>query len=350
MVKKHKKTKGAGGKPHPKEGKGPMVQVTFNVPELLKNWDFSGAKPIIEAIEKERGSRLICLVYNDSPPVPSAIAPPVLGRLKRILSHLGKVDKIDIFLRSTGGRTEIPWRIVSLLREFTSDTIGVIVGDMALSGATHIAIAADELIMTAFSVISSVDPTRQHPLLPKNDKGQPIPTSVEDLKHCIRFIQEQLGESYHKQDLAVIISELFKYVDPLAIGALEQSYKLSRLITEKCLSSRKNPPNDEQVEKIVDKLSGGYFSHTFLISRAEIESDLGLPVVKPNEKLTDLIFKLNDYYLTQFNKTVLADQKTPGVLFRLGGFVQLMDMGSVIGTIFREDGQLISDPWLDFNL
>ena len=84
----------------------------------------------------------------------------------------------------------------------------------------------------------------------------PIPISVEDLRHCIRFIREQLEESYQKQNLALIISELFKYINPLAIGALEQSYNLSKLITRKSLGSRNVKLEDTQIEKIVLRVSG----------------------------------------------------------------------------------------------
>jgi hypothetical protein len=184
------------------------------------------ARPIIESLELKRpGSKLLVIVYNDSPPVPSILAPPALAPLMDILSLLGKVPQIDVFLRSTGGITEVPWRIVTIIREFT-DKLAVIVPSIALSGATHIAIAADELVMSPFAVLGSVDPTTNHPLLPKDAQGKPIPTSVENLKHCIKFIREQLGESYSQQNLALIISELFKYINPLALGALEQSYNL----------------------------------------------------------------------------------------------------------------------------
>jgi hypothetical protein len=329
-------------KPQPQEQK-------INFKDLLSQRNLGAGKPIIEAIERKRESKLICLVYNDAPPVPTMLTPAVLVPLEQILKGIGKVPRLDLFLRCTGGITEVPWRFVSLLREFTTEKLGVIVSRAALSGATHIAIAADELVMTPFSVISSVDPTRRHPLLPKDAEGRPIPTSVEDLKHCIKFIREQLGESYPNQNLALIISELFKYINPLALGALEQSYELSRLITSKCLKTRKVPLPDEQIVQIVEQLAGKYFSHTFLISRSEVESDLGLPITKPDDELSQLILELDNHYLQQFQEITRFIQPNGEAFFRVGGVMQTAENGWSIAMLYQKDGRIIFDQWIPFN-
>jgi hypothetical protein len=323
------------------------MQVEVNFPSLLQQLNIGGAKPLIQAIEEARGSRVMTLVYNDLPPLPTMLLPPVVHQFEKLLRHTGRVEKLDLFLRSTGGVTEVPWRIISLAREF-AETLGVIVCRIALSGATHIAIAADELVMTPYAALGSVDPTRNHPLLPKDKEGNPIPTSVEDLKHCIRFIKEQLGESYYNQNLAQIISELFKYIDPLAIGALEQSYNLSKLITRKCLGSRNEKLPDEQVEKIVKQLAGEYFSHSFLISRKEVEEDLGLDVVRPDDKLTQLIGDLENHYVSQFSRNIQVSPPKPEPLMRVGGVLQTADVGSIWAQVYLLNKQLIADPWMDF--
>jgi len=312
--------------------------------------DLGPARLLIESIERKRqGPRLLCIVYNDRGPLPAMLMPAALNPLTAILSRIGKVSGLDVFLRSTGGITEVPWRMVTLLREF-SDRLSIIVPSIALSGATHIAIAGDELIMTPFSVLGSVDPTRNHQLLPKDAAGKPIPTSVEDLKHCIKFIREQLEDSYQKQDLALIISELFKYINPLAIGALEQSYNLSKLITRKCLTTRKEPLTEEKINKIVDQLAGGYFSHSFLISRAEVVKDLGLPVTSPDAELTELISRLENHYVERFGKEPQPLPAPNSQFFvRLGGVIQIADNGWAIAQIIKQDGQLVVDAWIPFS-
>jgi hypothetical protein len=328
------------------------VQPAMSAPQidmgrLVQAFNLGSAKPIIEDLEQKRpGSKLLAIVYNDMPPAPSILAPAALMPLENILSSMGKIPQIDVFLRSTGGITEVPWRIVTMLREFT-DKLAVIVPSIALSGATHIAIAADELVMSPFAVLGSVDPTRNHPLLPKDAQGKPIPTSVEDLKHCIKFISGQLGESYPQQNLALIISELFKYINPLALGALEQSYNLSKLISRKCLKSRKQALTDEHIDAVVEQLAGGYFSHSFLISRSEVEGDLKLPVTKPGVEVSELILRLENHYVKQFQAKPIPVPNTQFIA-RIGGIIQIADKGGAIAQILRPDGQLVSDPWVSF--
>ena len=292
--------------PKPPPPVGAQTQaITLDAAQLLKQWNPKPAKALIEAIEQKRGHKLLCLVLNEAPPVPTALTQALLGPLIRLFRSLGKQPKLDLFLRTTGGVAEIPWRIVSLLREFT-DHLAVIVPSFAYSGGTHIAIAADELVLTPFSALGSVDPTRNHPMLPLDPKGtgKPISASVQDLKHCIRFIKEQLGDSYESQNLALIVSELFKYINPLALGALEQAYELSRLITRKVLQTRKLQLSDQQIEKIVESLAGQYFSHSFPISRAEVESDLELPVTRPDDDLLERVMALEQHFTDEFKRSV----------------------------------------------
>lgn len=278
-------SKGHQGKGPATGARGAVQQVqamatSLDAATFLKQLNLEASKPLIENIENKRQSRVLSLAYNES--IGAQLQPTVIGALEHILRSLGHVPRLDLFLISTGGMAEVPYRIVSLLREF-ADSLGIIVPRMALSGATHIAIAGDELVMTPFSCLGSVDPKRMHPLLPPDKDGNPIPTSVQELKHCVEFISDQLGDESTSHDLALIIGELFQHINPLAIGAMEQSYHLSRLITEKVLRKRKEPLEDEHIKKIVDALAGKYFSHSFLISRTDVETDLGLTVTRPDD-------------------------------------------------------------------
>jgi hypothetical protein len=325
----------------------PQQNSSTPVQTLANQLNIADASASIAAIEKKRTSRVICLTYNDQPPGGCVLAFAVTSALQPVLSEMGKVPKLDLILRTTGGAAELPWGIVSLLREF-SDELGVIVSGFALSGGCHIAIAADDLVMGPFSMLGPVDPTRNHPLLPKDAKGEPIPTSVQDLKHCIQFIREQLGENYAQQNLALIVSELFKYINPLALGALEQTYNLSRLITRKVLGTRRVKLRDEQVDKIVEILSGQFYSHAFLISREDVEKELGLSITRPDDELLRLMANLETQYLTEFQKAVPAAPNTQDPLVYVGGLLQTTGMGLAIAVVKKKDGTLVADSWLKF--
>lgn len=296
------------------------------------------ATDLIKAIEQKRQSRLICIVFNEHAQV--QLAPPMIEPLESVLENLGKVERLDVFLRSTGGIAEVPWRIVSLLREYT-DHLGIIISGFALSGGTHIAIAGDDLIMMPSSHLGPIDPTKQHPLLPRDPNGNPIPTSVQDLKDLVKFLEEQLGESFRD---AAIISELFKYINPLAIGALEQTYNLSRLITKKVLQTRKEKLSHEQIEKVQDTLASKYYSHGFYITRTDVESDLGLPVLRPDEELSEMIKSLLAYFKEQF-AIGYTDPKQSGVTARIAAFVQSSEEAWGVTQIMQGSG-IIADAWI----
>ena len=224
---------------HPPQGPPqppPQPQALFNVDfQALYNANKpAGSKALLDALGKERTGEMLSLVFVDFLPVNPMLMGDVTLQLEPTVVQMGKVEKLNLVLRSTGGIAEFPWRIVSILRAFC-DEFEVIVPRQAMSGATHIAISADNLVMGPLSALGSVDPTRNHPLLPLDKHGNPIPASVQDLRHCLEFVKRNVP----KHEVGPIVGQLFSLVNPLAIGAIEQSYELSRLITRRVLGTRK---------------------------------------------------------------------------------------------------------------
>ena len=123
--------------------------------------------------------------------------------------------------------------------------------------------------------------------------------------------------------MGAIVNELFNKVNPLAIGAIEQSYELSRLITRKVLATRKEKLPHDQINEITDRLAGKYFSHGYPISREEVVDDLGLQVTRtdPGDRLFDAIESLNTYYAGTFEKSVQVPAGPVPLTFRVTGFL-----------------------------
>lgn len=262
----------------------PLAQALQSIP-VGDNWS------LLDDLSQELKMPVLALYIGEG----YMLQPALLRPFYEVLESIGRTESLGLFLRSTGGITEVPWKIVSLLREY-SKNLTILVPEVAHSGATHITLAADTLIMTELSTLSSVDPTRRHPLLPKDKDGDPIPASVQDLKHCVTFIKEQLGKDHTGSDVATIIKELFGHVHPLALGAIEQSAELSKIVTRKVLATRRENLSTEHVEKIVEQLAGKYFSHVFPISREDVRRDLGLTVTDPSAGLKAKMEALLRYY------------------------------------------------------
>ena len=75
---------------------------------------------LIKKIEEIRGSTVICFLTSLRQNVPSIIAE---DSVRAFFDHLllcpsRPVAKLDIFLCSNGGSGTVPWRLVSLFREF----------------------------------------------------------------------------------------------------------------------------------------------------------------------------------------------------------------------------------------
>lgn len=319
-------------------------QFNLDLGQLFNANKPAGSKSLLDALAGERKGKIISLVLADFLPANPMLSGETVLQLEPLLVELGKVGKLDLFLRSTGGVAEIPWRIVSVIRSFCSD-FEAIIPRAAMSGATHVAIAADNLVMTPFSYLGSVDPTRNHPLLPRDPQGNLIPASVQDLKHCLEFVKRNVPEG---EPFGPIISQLFANVSPLAIGAIEQSYELSRLITNKVLGTRATKLPSDQVDDIVNRLAGKYFSHSYFISCDEVQNDLKLPVTKaePNDALFKLIESLNSYYTAAFQQQVQVPGAPIPLTFRVTGFVETLTSRRILCQVFGQNNQPVASTWM----
>lgn len=266
---------------------------------------------LIETIERERNSRLLAYFLHDK----AMIAEDAVLHLYDKLQAMGRQERLDLFFQSRGGFTEVTWKVISLLREF-GDHLGVIVPYRAHSGATLIALAADEIVMGPISELSSTDPARGHYLLPKGADGKPMRVSVQDLRRCVEFVKREAGEGTD------FIPALFEHIHPLAIGALEQSHELVRLIARKALLTHWDEvEKGEQIDKIVNTLNGRLYSHIYPLSRREAKEELGLPVVYPSPTLWQKIWTL---YLA-YQQVIQAERPVEGRLGAVQRYLCLIE-------------------------
>jgi hypothetical protein len=250
---------------------------------------------LIGHLQELRNSQILTLVTR--PDV--TMRGDIIGRIHKQLREIGRVPQIDLFLHSSGGQTEIPWRIITLIRDFC-DHFTVLIPAIAHSAATHLAMGADEIVMGPFSELSPVDPARSHPLLPRpKEEGPPLLVSVQDLRHCMEFIKREVGDS-SPESLAAILAALFDKIHPLAVGAIQQSYDLSRLISTKALSTHMDSEVEkEKIEQIVDAFSDKFFSHDYRIGWKEAK-EVGLKVTRADDELWETMWTLCKHYRAYF--------------------------------------------------
>ena len=265
---------------------------------------------LIKKIEEKRGSRVITYLTSDRQgPLNAKIAMDIIPIISKQLRNIGKTDKIDLFLYSNGGDTMVPWRLVSMAREYC-DKFSVLIPYKAHSAATMIALGADEIIMSDLSELSPIDPSTANmfnPQDPKNPQAR-IPISVEDVMAYFDLAKNKFGIK-NDEDLAKIFNKFVEsnpQIHPLALGNVNRTHNLIRVLAKRLLKSHTNPMEEKEIDEIVDYLTEKLYSHQYFIGRKEAKEDLGIKTITYADKdLADLITQLYEEYKEEMELDVL---------------------------------------------
>jgi hypothetical protein len=241
-------------------------------------------KTLIQKIEESRKSRVISYLTSDRQgPMNARVAMDIIPIISKQLQAMGKTPNIDLFLYSTGGDTMVPWRLVSMIREYC-DKFSVLVPYKAHSAATMIALGADEIVMSDLSEISPIDPSTANvfnPSDPQNPQNK-IPISVEDVMAYFDLAKNKFGIK-NDEDLAKIFNKFMEsnpQIHPLALGNVNRTHNLIRMLAKRLLKSHKVSMKDGEIEKVVDYFTEKLYSHQYFIGRKEAREDLGLDTVQ----------------------------------------------------------------------
>ena len=235
-------------------------------------------KQLIQKIEKLRNSKVITYLTSDRPgPVNARIAGDIIPIISNQLRQIGKVENIDLFLYSTGGDTLVPWRLVSMIREYCN-TFSVLIPYKANSAATMISLGADEIVMTDLSELSPIDPSTANVFNPQDPQNpaNKIPISVEDVMAYFDLAKNKFGIK-SDEDLTKIFNKFVEsnpQIHPLALGNVNRTHNLIRQLAERLLKSHKEKLREEEIKKIVDYFTEKLYSHQYFIGRKEAKEDL----------------------------------------------------------------------------
>jgi len=258
-------------------------------------------KPLLQKIEELRKSRVITYLTSDRQgPINARIAMDIIPIFSKQLRQIGKTDKIDLFLYSSGGDTMVPWRLVSMIREYC-DTFSVLIPYKAHSSATMISLGADEIVMSDLSELSPIDPSTANvfnPADPQNPQSK-LPISVEDVMAYFDLAKNKFGIKTD-QELTAIFNKFVEanpQIHPLALGNVNRTHNLIRMLAKRLLKSHKSPMREDELEKIVDYFTEKLYSHQYFIGRKEAKEDLGLKnVVNADELLSKAMTDLYEAY------------------------------------------------------
>ncbi|OGF21851.1 hypothetical protein A2Y83_01735 [Candidatus Falkowbacteria bacterium RBG_13_39_14] len=258
-------------------------------------------KIILEKIEKLRNSRVVTYLTSDRQgPMNAKIAGDIIPIISKQLRKIGKTENINLLLYSSGGDTMVPWRLVSMIREYC-DKFSVLIPYKAHSAATMISLGADEIVMSDLSELSPIDPSTANvfnPVDPKNPQNR-IPISVEDVMAFFDLAKNKFGIK-SDEDLTKIFNKFVEanpQIHPLALGNVNRTHNLIRILARRLLKSHKEPMRDEDVSRVVDNLTEKLYSHQYFIGRKEAKEELGIKnVVFADDSLANAMSELFEEY------------------------------------------------------
>ena len=263
-------------------------------------------KKLIKEIETKRGSKVITYVTSDREGLSVQIAGDVISLIHEHILALKEEErtKLDLFIYSRGGHSDVPWAIVSMFREYShKGSFSVLIPYRAHSAATVISLGADEIVMTKKAELGPIDITiGSGPYNPTEKNSiQRLPISVEDVTGYFSFL-EKIG--CERPDEKMKGFELLtNHVHPLALGTVSRLLEETKLVGLRLLSTRANPFGEEENHEIIRKLSSEVYSHSHSISRSEAVKYIGIKQVKNAEEvgIADELWALYKEYRELFS-------------------------------------------------
>ena len=232
-------------------------------------------KTLIQKLEKDRNSKVICYLTSDKPAPPplmfaTQVALDILPLFTDILeSFKKKPNKITLVIDTTGGNLDAPWPLVNLIREYCKE-FEIIILNKSLSAGTLIALGADKIVMSEFSQLSPVDPAQTRP----DSNNKLIKLEVEDISSYIDFVKKKIGIT-EQAGLAEITKELNKEVPPTVVGSVNRTHYLIRRLAKNLLQLQKTKLGDKQIDEVVEYLTEKLYSHRHFINRNEAKNIIG---------------------------------------------------------------------------
>jgi hypothetical protein len=251
--------------------------------------DLEHRRELVATLEAQRKSKVITLFLADRPGLAARFDASTVRTLYDHLRPLGHVPRLDLFLHAAGGELDVPWRIVSLLREH-ADRVEVLVAAKAMSAATLVCLGADALVLSAKAELGAFDPQIG---VVRGDGSEEIEEqiAVEDIMAFVRFMRRRTGVS----EAGALAAPLTEELPTWLLGQTERAHAQVRRLARRIMRSRTPPPDAQTVRRIIREMAGRNRPHGDAIVRGEARA-LGLPVVEPAPATDAAMWTLHEAY------------------------------------------------------
>ena len=151
--------------------------------------------------------------------------------MHEVLREIGPQQHLTLLVKSDGGSGMAALRLVHLLRRHTK-RLTVMAPLNCASAATMLALGADSIAMGPLSYLTAVDTSLEHDLSPVDHTNNLVSVSNDEVDRVIRLWKETIGRD---KDSVNPYQELYRYLHPLVIGALDRASSLSLMLCREIL-------------------------------------------------------------------------------------------------------------------
>lgn len=265
---------------------------------------FDETQSIIAALEKQIGMKLFVYWTSDR----GSVCDNDVVALYELLKHIGPNEDIALFIKSNGGDVEASLRMVNLMREYNKRVHALIPLESA-SAATMIALGADDIKMGPLAHLTAIDSSLVHDMSPIDERNnRRVSVSQDELARIV-----SLWNANAKDHHGNPYTDIFQYIHPLVVGAIDRSSSLSIKICKEILSF--HIKDEAECDRISKLLNSDYPSHSYPITTREAQR-IGLKVSALDSIINDLLLELNAFYsemaqkaLTDFNESNYHDNE-----------------------------------------
>lgn len=244
---------------------------------------FAKTQAVIEQAAALLGGPLITYWNN---PRGSVCSSDVVA-LNEILERLGWHETIYLFIKSDGGSGQVSLRMVNLLRQHCRSLVALVPLECA-SAATMITLGANQVMMGPTAYLTAVDTSLNHALSPVDRDNDRVSVSLDELNRVIRRWRSEQADSTENP-----YKNLFAYVHPLVIGAVDRAESLSVMLCRELLAY--HIADEKKAHEIAGTLNSKYPSHSYPILLNEA-SKIGLNAVPLPKDVNALLLELNRLY------------------------------------------------------
>jgi hypothetical protein len=206
-------------------------------------------------------------------------------------------------------------RMVHLLRTYAND-VTVMAPLNCASAATMLSLGADRIAMGPLSYLTAVDTSLEHDLSPVDHTNNLVAVSNDEVERVIRLWKDTA--TGRDKDSVNPYQELYKYLHPLVIGALDRASSLSLQLCREILGYHMRDP--KKIERIAQRLNSSYPAHHYPITAREARR-IGLEIIDLDSESEELLQELNLVYsemgqraITDFDEQNHHDNEITNIL------------------------------------